>query len=372
MNKISELPFFHGSCAQNDNGGHPHQFPIDIYYDEDYRMFRAGDSPALSDLLNKVYLEGSLVDGSISSESGEVYVKGILDYLEADLKTNKEAEILEIGFGKGIILKGLRERGFTSLTGIEPGNHSLLDGLEDITLINDFFPSQQIDKSFDLIYHFAVWEHVVDPEAFIHDQIAHLTEEGSLIFGVPNCEPYVPEGDISFFLHEHYSYFTSQAITRAVEKADGHLNELKVMGGMLVGTINRTAKSDDRKSILNNPEVTGAEFWKQVITLEEKLAAFVANYPDQKDLAVYVPGRALNVLFRLGAKDVRLIDDNSEMKSRFLPCLNSAIESFEDLCQNPPKAILIYSKTFGHKIKTKCLQDSRLNNTEIFSLEDVI
>ncbi len=143
---ISELPFYHGSSEDGSNGGFPLSLPFEVYYDSDLKMFRLLETEHLKRILNQVYLDGSLVDGSISNESGNIYVKQLADYLIDNLAFDKDASILEIGFGKGIILKELKSRGFKNLKGIEPGNHNLLEEMEDIEIINGFFPSKLINN----------------------------------------------------------------------------------------------------------------------------------------------------------------------------------------------------------------------------------
>lgn len=368
---ISELPFYHGSSIESSNGGFPLSLPFEIYFDTELNMFRLEGTNQLEQILNQVYLGGSLVDGSISNESGNIYVNQLIEYLSDRLFTDKEISILEIGFGTGIILRELKSKGYKNLKGIEPGNHELLEGMEGIETINGFFPNEHIKIKLDLIYHFAVWEHIQNPIEFISNQLDHLSVNGKIVFGVPNCEPYIEEGDISIFLHEHFNYFTTQSILTVVEKAGGKLIDIKVIEGMLVGTIIKKGSFGNEVSAENFQRLNESEFWDKVQLSLNKLNIFFNRFVNKLDVAIYVPGRALNSLFLLGIKDVRLIDDNSEMYGRYLPTLQNRIESFEDVCVTPPKAILIYSKTFGEKIKLKCKKETRLSVTEVITLNDL-
>lgn len=371
MSKIESLPFFHGTSEGKNNGGFPHILPIDIYFDNELKMFRCRASDTLVETLNQVYMQGSLVDGSISSESGNIYVSRLVDFIINMCNLTEHSRTLEIGFGKGVVLKGLKEKGFQNLIGIEPGNHDLLPEMDDIEFINDFFPSEKINEKLDVIYHFAVWEHVDDPIAFIRDQISNLNESGSIVFGVPNCEPYVEHGDLSMFLHEHYSYFTSESISNVVKKAGGVLRHIQVIEGMLVGKIVAASNEKNTPHWSIDSKVNPTTFWKNVENVNESLRLFFNKFPTDGDVAVYVPGRALNTLFLQGYKGIRMVDDNSEMRTRYLPYFDSPVESFEDLCKNPPSALLIYSTTFGKKIKEKCLEDNRLSETLVVTLDEI-
>lgn len=368
---ISELPFYHGSSISRLNGGFPNSHPFEIKFDKTLSMFRLIHTEKLEELLNKVYLSGSLVDGSISNESGDVYVSQLVNYLVNYSQINKNNSILEIGFGTGIILKELKNNGFVNLKGIEPGNHELLEGMDGIEIINGFFPHKKINDKQDLIYHFAVWEHIFNPVEFIANQLNFLSTNGRIVFGVPNCEPYINEGDVSVFLHEHFNYFTIQSILSVVNKAGGKLIDIRVIEGMLVGTIVNKDTKLDQFSEFDFKLFDENVFWEKVQLFLRKLKFFFSQYENKKDIAIYVPGRSINSLFLLGINNVRLVDDNSEMHGRFLPTLINQIESFEDLCINPPKTILIYSKTFGEKIKLKCIKEKRLSQVKVATLNDI-
>ncbi|MBK6379333.1 MAG: hypothetical protein IPF72_06135 [Chitinophagaceae bacterium] len=72
-----------------------------------------------------------------------------------------------------------------------------------------------------------VLEHIEDPVVFLQQQKDQLSPSGKLIFGVPNCEPFLKTGDISIFIHEHYLYFTQKGIFTLLEKAGLFLEGLK-------------------------------------------------------------------------------------------------------------------------------------------------
>jgi len=169
MTVINEIPFFHGSCKFRGNEGAPESFPIDIYYDNKFQIFRQRNNASLSKLLYDIYLNGSLVDGSISNESGNLYLDKLTTYVINHLRCKiEDAKILEIGCGKGVILKCLQKKGAINLTGIEPGNYEIeKDSLKGINIIKDFFPTLAIQERVDAIIHFAVWEHIEDPVTFI-------------------------------------------------------------------------------------------------------------------------------------------------------------------------------------------------------------
>ena len=180
--QIKNLPFYFKSHDQSDNGGYPHTLPFNLVFDEELRMFRQLSSPDLNRVLEEVYNKGSLIDGSLSDESGIHYVSKIINYIINNFPLNASTKILEIGCGSGILLKELKKNGITNLTGIEPGKHKLMDGLEDIKLLNDFYPSAQFQEKVNLIIHVAVLEHLESAYDFLKAQRDQLEENGKIIF----------------------------------------------------------------------------------------------------------------------------------------------------------------------------------------------
>jgi 2-polyprenyl-3-methyl-5-hydroxy-6-metoxy-1,4-benzoquinol methylase len=366
MNSIKELPFFFKSNSSKDNNGYPEILPFSLYYDDDLKMFRQKTSAELVDTLKRVYNEGSLADGSVSSESGHVYVDKIINYLFEHFSFKENSQVLEVGFGSGLILRELKQKGVKHLTGIEPGNHIHVPGLEGIKLVDDFFPSAKIKQKFDLIYTLLVLEHIEDGSQYLASLIEGLNENGKIIFAVPNCESYLEEGDLSIFIHEHYSYFTGESIKNVIAKTSFLIEDITTIEGAFIVTISNigSKSSFDLKAI--NAETFNVKVHKNLA----ELTALFSGYKDH-ELTVYAPIRALNALFLTGRTGFRLVDDNSEMQGKFLPTLTSRIESFEEIAENQPKCILIFSRTFGERIKKKCLTDIRLQHTRILTLNDL-
>lgn len=366
MQLITELPFFYKSHANNDNGGFPQILPFDLYFDESLKMFRQKATPQLTTILNDVYKLGSLVEGSVSSESGKVYIDKIVDYILQYFDAHDDINILEVGFGSGVILKELKARGLQNLTGIEPGKHILVNGLEGINLINDFYPSPLVTRGFDIIYSLLVLEHIEEPLTFITDLIAQLNPNGKIILGVPNCEPYLQNGDVSIFIHEHYSYFTQESIENLISKTKFKIEDISIVEGAFIFTISSNAKVLLNKAL----EISTKNFGHKVQEFHQKLTSLISKFGENQ-FAVYVPTRAINSLFLINKTKVRLIDDNTEMEGKYLPSLSSAVESFESLINNPPQCVLIFSRTFGKRIKQRCEEKNELKNTQIYTLNDL-
>ena len=363
---ITELPFFYKSHPLPDNGGYPHVLPFNIYFDEELKMFRQQATPEIKNILKQVYEAGSLVDGSISSESGKEYVPFLLDYIKKHATFNDKIDVLEVGCGTGLILKKLKEDTLgNNYCGIEPGNHPIVEGLRGVNIIKDFFPSLKLQQKFDLVYSFCVLEHLEDPINFIENIYNQLTEKGIMIFGVPNCEPFYREGDLSMFYNEHFSYFTKQSIVALSQKLNLSILDISEIKGMLVFTISNSEVKGFQYELF-----TKEDYFKKLDIHFNSLKQLFSRY-NNDETVVYIPGRALNTFFLLNMKDVRLVDDNTEMYKRYLPYFSNPVSNLEDILSNPPKLMFIYSRTFGNKIKEKCLLYPQLKETIIFTIDEL-
>ena len=361
---ISEIPFYFQSNLKKDNGGYPPSFPFQFFFDETYKMYRQQSTDQLEELLKQVYAKGSLVDGSISNESGAVYIKKTVDYIQEQIPDLRNKKVLEIGCGSGIILQALSSTG-AHLTGLDPGNHKKLNGIH---ILQDYFPSPLVVDRFDLILHFLVLEHVINPVDFLIQQKKNLKENGKIIFAVPNCQPFLETGDISIFIHEHFNYFTKENIKNVVAETGLFIQDIRVIEGLLFVSLSQ----DQANEFKSHPTFSfnRNQFEKAVSVFNAKIVKVIETYKEE-DIAIYVAGRALNTLFNIKKTNTRLIDDNSEVHGKYLPCLSRPIESFNELISIPPKCILIYSRTFGERIKEKCVKQPELKRTSIITLEDV-
>ena len=362
-----EFPFYYKTHTSKGNGGFPEILPFNMYFDSALGIIRQKNTKKLENCLYEIYRDGSLVEGSVSSESGNIYAEKTYDYIKTNFPDLKKADVLEVGCGKGVLLKKFQTE-VNSIIGIDPGNHGLIEGIENIKVIQDFFPSNKIVEKFDLIYHFGVLEHLENPTQFLLDQKKHLKDNGVIILGVPNCEPYFETGDISMFIHEHFSYFSAKGLISLANEVNMELLNISVIEGMLFCCLRLNAQFKDQKQLNNTDNFD--EFNKKANNFLVKLNNVFKNF-SQPDIAVYAGGRALNILYQLNMKNVRLIDDSSELLGKYLPFLENPIENFEGLLNNPPKLLLIFSRTFGRAIAEKCKRMPELYKTQIVSVADV-
>jgi SAM-dependent methyltransferase len=364
------IPFFYGVQSDKKNGGLPMELPFEYYFDKNLKIFRQKDNEKLNQLLQLIYLSGSMLNGEMNSNDGGNQGKAALEYIRKNIPNIKNLQVLEIGCGNGFILKELSKMG-AKCVGLEPGPQMEQEILkkEGIELINDFFPTNRLESDFDLIIHFNVLEHLNNPIQALKLQASRLKPKGKIIFGVPNCEPNLKIGDLSIFTHEHYNYFTRDGVFLIAESCGLILDSVTI--GASDGMIFCSMVNDD-----SNSQPAYLESGTNWTEFREKSELLLSNldkrinkyYPEE--IAIYCPKRALNALFLLKINNCRLIDDSIDLFGKYLPYFVKPIENLASLVDNPPKIIIIFSRTFSEEIMNKCRRINKLNNTPIFKLEE--
>jgi 2-polyprenyl-3-methyl-5-hydroxy-6-metoxy-1,4-benzoquinol methylase len=147
-------------------------------------------------------------------------------YLDPNLTA--PVKLLEVGCSSGFMLFPLIEAGYQCI-GIEPSgvfnsflksrNVPVYFSLEQLVEINS-------DVGFDIIIHFFVLEHIVQPRAFLEAQMALLKPGGKIIFEIPNsADPLysvydVPEFERFYWSMAHPWYFSELSLDYLLKQLD--------------------------------------------------------------------------------------------------------------------------------------------------------
>jgi|GEM_PF-3083245 len=368
LNQIVELPFIFDAQVNPDNGKYPATLPFELDYDPKIKLIQQKKSEEVSTHLNAVYKSGQMLCGSMVSHESNMQGESAVELIKEIFPDLSGKRVLEIGCGIGFVLCRLNSLG-AKCTGLEPGKQIWQINKPDIELINDFFPSSKIKGAFDVIMHFNVLEHLENPLHCLGEQVKYLQPGGFLIFGVPNCEPYLPSGDISMLAHEHYSYFTRESIACIAQELGLYIHKI------FLGAKNSMIFCALSPLPATLPQATLPHFdieeYNRNILLNEKILKDYFKTKLPAAIAVYCPLRALNILFRLQLQECRLLDDNPELTGKFLPGMNKPIENLTQIKANPPQHILIFSRTFGREIFLKCSRCIELQNTTLTQIADL-
>jgi len=165
--------------------------------------------------------------------SNELTRKRRMQYLKPYLID--KCKILEIGCSSGFMLLPLAEKGY-SCSGIEPsGIFRDFVNNKGLRVYESFeeLKSEPLGEKLDLIIHFFVLEHIINPFDFLKSQLDLLKPGGKIIFEIPNAaDPLFELYDIPAFERFYWSvahpwYFNESSIIYLLKKLGSNFNVLR-------------------------------------------------------------------------------------------------------------------------------------------------
>lgn len=136
--------------------------------------------------------------------------------------TEKSSAILDVGFGKGELLKRLGELGYTELTGIDPSQYSVdhlkRNGIQAYKK-SVYDDPGWLSGNYDLVFLMSVIEHLLDPKIAVVQATKYLKNGGFLIVDIPDysmcnkVELPIPNQ----FNQEHINYFSRISFERMLQ-----------------------------------------------------------------------------------------------------------------------------------------------------------
>jgi 2-polyprenyl-3-methyl-5-hydroxy-6-metoxy-1,4-benzoquinol methylase len=372
MHTFKDLPFCIGALKSAFN---PNNIPnvLDLVLENNKELHRIEqvNSTELSNLLTEAYGIGNEMGvPSDQTSIGIGYVRDFLEFIDRNIGKNggNAADLLEIGAGTGFLAKSLKEKGF-NVTAIEPGKgYSSHWVKNEIEVVNDFFPSDQIQQKFDAIVFYTVLEHIKDTTKFLDDVSNFLKPTGKIFLAVPDCALELYSGDPSILLHEHYQYFTEKSLQNTLKKASFSSVVEKSKYGRSIyacGEINNFMTNDLFNAIecdLYSEYVYKANHFIQFA--REKLI----ELSKVGQVGVFSPSRALNYM-PLNV-DFKFYDDADSVQGKYYPPFESPVLPRASYISQSTDYLFIASRTFGKKIKSDLMH--LVPNAKIILIEDLI
>ncbi|CAB3898174.1 class I SAM-dependent methyltransferase [Achromobacter sp. CF-sbj1-Ac2-l] len=355
---IGAFPFFYRcqKTPSNQDYGLPDQLPFTLEFDPKLGLARQKKNAEVERALELCYQQGSEISGMMEDNGiGQNYAADFLAYIEKSESALSGKRVLEIGCGTGYLLSLLQARG-AEVVGIEPGRQGVEGSNRyGVKVIKGFFPIAGTTDKFDMIVAYGVLEHIIDPVRFLEDVANSLRPGGTAYIAVPDCAPYLENGDISCLLHEHWSYFNQGSLRRVCVAAGMEVSiEPAGFGGSIYCRATLGAASGDDFGL--GAESAASEFDGFEAKARQASARMRAFIQGAGDAGIYVPGRMINLLaITPGAAlaKLRFFDDNAAMKGLYYPGFDFPIEDFTTLKNAPPARLLIATNSFHKQISDR-------------------
>jgi len=377
---FGQLPFIYAPQKEPTNGVLPDLLPFSLEFNPVTGLIGQVRNGKVIDALGKAYVESSMISGMMDDRGiGKRYADDFLAYIIRQSGKNdfSGCRILDIGCGVGYLLYLLQEQG-AEVVGLEPGSHGQEGSKRfDVSIVRDFFPSDNVTGQFDIIVAFGLLEHVLDYDIFFRHILRQLASNGLLILAVPDCEPYIHSGDISFLFHEHWSYFTSRSLHTTLCHYSGlHTTVHKAgFGGSVYSTSyrNNSVNVGHGRNFFDSPDMFKKFIFKSTGATKRILTFLKDAEEKDHDVGVFAPARIINTLSivkdNLKLSNIRFFDDNEMLQNTYFPGFDIAVESRQSLVAEPPKKLLVMSHSFGENIAQE-LRDANLHS-EIVIWSDI-
>ncbi len=195
--------------------------PKDFCLDGDYDIISCdkcgccyGEVLSTEDDYNHYYSKQNYYGGwqanSSSSYDIDVVIRSIGQLIP------KSAKIIDVGFGNGKLLVGLRESGYSNLLGIDPSDRSV-KSLEEQGVpgwVGSIYDAALADKEkADVVIFTMVLEHLLKPEkAIMAIKNNLLKKDGYLVVTWPYFDDLFADNSpmVNNFNHEHINFFSRQ------------------------------------------------------------------------------------------------------------------------------------------------------------------
>jgi 2-polyprenyl-3-methyl-5-hydroxy-6-metoxy-1,4-benzoquinol methylase len=375
---LGALPLQVGARIEPSNAPLPDTLPMRVEIDPRTGRVVQRFDPAVADVLGRAYAVGSPL-GTPLADSG-LGKPGLDDFLGFVLESRgsrglQGARVLEIGAGEGALLAALVTSGATGV-GVEPGAEAAVRArARGLTVVEEPFSAGSVAGPFDLIVHHAVLEHISEPVAFLAEQLSLLSDGGLIVCSVPDCSEPIARGDVSMFMHEHWSYFTPASLMSLAQDAGATLSGARSSSAAGAfysawrradGSVDGPAPQCELSAGLRARAERGVEMLHRWLAKRRSEGATVG---------VYCPPRFLNYQALIGglvAAEVRFFDDDPGLAGRYLPPVAIPIEPRDALIADPVDQLLVMSWTFGRRLREALGHEPALARTRVSTLDEVL
>jgi 2-polyprenyl-3-methyl-5-hydroxy-6-metoxy-1,4-benzoquinol methylase len=350
--------------------------PMRLHVDPDSgRLVQLVDAEVRA-ALDRAYAEGSQIGTPLSDTGlGRPGLDDVVTFVaEAlDKRSLDGAHVLEIGCGSGALLTRMVNAGATAI-GVEPGGRAAeqarSNGLE--VIVGLFDPGLFEGRSFDLIVHHGVLEHVADPVSFLRDQFTRLADDGIVVGAVPDCSVPMASGDLSMLVHEHLSYFSAASLRCTGALAGGRA--IAERPSRSAGSTYCAWAPGGSDMTVAPDEIVARGFLEAAPRSLDAVQAFARRLANQeRSLGVFVPGRFINYqALTPTLPALRYFDDDPNLRGRYYPPFDVPVESRAALLSRPVDELLVMSWTFGERLAEELRACPELAGTTVHTLAEIL
>lgn len=319
----------------------------------------------------------------------KIHLEKLAELVKNRFALTKNSRVLDIGCNDGVLLTKLKESNI-SILGIDPAKNIVLKLIDlQIPVIPEFFTKKlavtlQKEKMFDVIFATNTLAQIVDVDDFVEGIKLVLTQKGIFIAEVGYLIDMITKKTFDSIYHEHYSYFSLQALEYLFKKHDltifdaqripNHGGSLRIFAQHSDYHKRRISKrlekirADEKKHKLNNPN-SYQEFVGFCHQFKHNFRKKLLHLKKQNKVIVGVTSPAKGVIIlnycHIDVHIMEFIVDSTPYKQyRFMPGVHIPIFPENELEKKHADYLVILAWTYKEELLKK-LDRYRKQHTNI-------
>lgn len=315
-----------------------------------------------------------LGESEFATRQGQEIVDELTECLRAAGKRVEDSDFLEIGSSYGFLLHLLKGLGAKSVIGVEPGDEGNVGSKKyGIPLVQDFFPTDKLVGTFDVIFSHAVMEHIENPSVIVREMVKRLNPGGVVFLAVPECEKKLRVGDVSILSHQHVNYFTGQTLGGVLEQAG--LRDVVVRSSPVRSILYAWGTLSGDAPSLSKTAVSDAPLLQAFLQAYEKNLASMQAIVDEAEsrnqrVGLYGASIVLKGVLRF-AHGPRLFDSDMGKHGKRMAGTGNPIESPQALLADPVDVLLICPIDYDREIRAALEAMGLSKETRVVSLKEL-
>ena len=341
----------------------PNFLPIELAFNQDEGIFKLNTTDHFWSLMNDMYtLEENVGYLQQGHDLAAPYGMDFIRFIQKNVANGQK--ICDIGAGGLYVLNELKKKQFKTLA-IDPSKESQINGEKlGIEVVSEFYEVVDLKKEkIDVFIHYDVLEHIRYPDLFLRKHHEELSENGQIVFAVPDCTKAINNGDVSMVLAQHINYFDSSSLANMVKRAGFEIEEISKsnFGGVLycaARKIKVTAHSRANQGI-SIQESSGIDFFQKQHQKQKAFEEVMDRATEKNDcIGLYIPLRIFPYLSKyVDYANFIFIDDSINFQGKFFDGFKSKVRSLNEIVSQLDQ-LIIFSPTFGDGIKNKVISES--------------
>jgi SAM-dependent methyltransferase len=357
LHTLKDFPVFMGSVE--------HDQTEDIVCDMSWSISRESGLIQLKKLLPLDILYQAQTTTSAIGAIWMVHHKAFANFIDK----YKPTSVLELGGAHGILSKEYHAINDISWTILEP-NPSPVEGCK-AKFIQGFFDGKfTSSEPFDTIVHSHVFEHLYEPDKFVAHLSGFISENGRMIFSLPNLSVWLTKKYTNCINFEHSVYLTEPYVDyllakhgfQVVEKeyySDGHSIFYSTVRDHKVQPVelDKYLYTDNKNIYMN--------FVDYHVNLIDDLNSKIENSTSP----IYLFGAHVfaQYLIAFGLKTAKitcLLDNDKNKQRKRLYGTNLMVNSPKSLCNISSPIVILKAGVYNNEIKKDILEN--INDSVVF------